>query len=305
MYEMIQATAYCLMYQVEDADLVQVLRGQRRRKPPPKKPSLTTSKIDESSKENHNQATNQIMTNYFERTSKKENSGESQDETPAITVEHERPLSDKSKTPTEQQDENSNNGSSTTCDSKPSSERLQKQEVSSDAVAKEANKIPVATKNDDAEKVETTTTMEIPDDAPCDSKPSSEGLQKQEVSSAEMVEKDTSKTTIATENNNDKEVVETTTTMEIAVNRISLDDPLLQHRYHWKTVIFPRLRSWVDAVYSIRNCDSKRYQLLTTMAQAEQDPKMLKQAWKLLFDECEWLRHCDTSYQRDIAALSP
>jgi hypothetical protein len=106
--------------------------------------------------------------------------------------------------------------------------------------------------------------------------------------------------------------------MEISVNRISLEDPLHQHGENWKATILPRLRSWVEAVYEIRGSDEKRYTLLVlsssiistpdTRDNGEPDTSLQYQrkqehdAWNLLFTECPWLLHCDTKYNREFIA---
>jgi hypothetical protein len=87
-----------------------------------------------------------------------------------------------------------------------------------------------------------------------------------------------------------------TTSIEIDIKRVSLDDPLLQHRQNWNNVILPRLRSFVDAVYRIRSNDTKRYQLLTAMSNPTGN---LLDAWNILHEECPWLKDCDTAFNRD------
>jgi hypothetical protein len=90
-----------------------------------------------------------------------------------------------------------------------------------------------------------------------------------------------------------------TTQLEISVHRVFLDDPVLQHRHNWHQVILPRLRSWVDAVYSIRNNDDKRYRLLLAMSRNDQSG--ISEAWQHLFEECSWLKGCDTAFLRDTS----
>ena len=84
--------------------------------------------------------------------------------------------------------------------------------------------------------------------------------------------------------------------LTIQADRISLDDPILQHRKNWHDVILPRLCSFADAVYAIRKDDGKRYRLLIACSDAlgelEQD------AWLLLHEECPWMRDCDTAFFR-------
>ena len=86
--------------------------------------------------------------------------------------------------------------------------------------------------------------------------------------------------------------------LDIAVDRITVEDPIMQHRHNWDGIILPRLRSWTDAVYSARRDDNKRYRLLVAMS----DPDKIKEAWEILFHECPWLRDCDTGYLRDIGS---
>jgi hypothetical protein len=82
----------------------------------------------------------------------------------------------------------------------------------------------------------------------------------------------------------------------ISVSRISLDDPVMQHRTNWTQVVLPRLRSFVEAVFAIRSNDDKRYQLLI----ATGDDDQVKNAWQILHNECPWLESCDTPFHRDL-----
>jgi hypothetical protein len=93
----------------------------------------------------------------------------------------------------------------------------------------------------------------------------------------------------------DKSNHEPITAVEIDVKRVSIDDPLFQHRQNWNDIILPRLRSFVDAVYSIRANDNKRYRLLVAMS----DPSGTSEAWNILHEECPWLKDCDTAFHRD------
>ena len=80
----------------------------------------------------------------------------------------------------------------------------------------------------------------------------------------------------------------------ISVSRVSLNDPILQHRSNWTHIILPRLCSFVEAVYRIRSTDDLRYQLLMAS-----DPNRDGQrAWELLHEQCPWLLDCDTAYHR-------
>jgi hypothetical protein len=87
--------------------------------------------------------------------------------------------------------------------------------------------------------------------------------------------------------------------VNIAVSRISLDDPVMQHRSNWESVVLPRLRSFVDAVFAVRRDDGKRQSLLS----CESGDQSLD-AWDILHHECPWLMDCDTAYHRELQALS-
>jgi hypothetical protein len=101
----------------------------------------------------------------------------------------------------------------------------------------------------------------------------------------------------------------------ISASRISLDDPLWRHGMQWDQVILPRLCSFVQAVYEIRRNDDKRYRLLLAVSSPplmteEQEGgsssssnllSSTRDGWKVLFDECPWLlRDCSgTAYHRN------
>ncbi|KAL7466448.1 hypothetical protein ACHAXS_006747 [Conticribra weissflogii] len=101
--------------------------------------------------------------------------------------------------------------------------------------------------------------------------------------------------------------------MEITISRICLNDPIHNHQHHWTATLLPRIASFVDAVYNIRRDDGKRFRLLMAMAQCEMGVEYLgtnigeeedkienaeKESWKILWEECPWLLHCDTAFDR-------
>ena len=86
------------------------------------------------------------------------------------------------------------------------------------------------------------------------------------------------------------------TMMNVLVYRFSLDDIIMQHRQNWNNMILPRLRSFAEAVYSIRSNDDKRYSLLYAMSQDR--PDHLLNSWNIIFQECPWLRKCDTAFHK-------
>lgn len=82
----------------------------------------------------------------------------------------------------------------------------------------------------------------------------------------------------------------------IDVTRLSLDDPIMQHRRNWNEVVLPRLCSFVNAVYAVRSDDQKRYQLISSLTKT--DSGHSKEAWEILHSECQWLLTCDTAFRR-------
>jgi hypothetical protein len=88
-------------------------------------------------------------------------------------------------------------------------------------------------------------------------------------------------------------------TTTIAVHRISLDDPVHRHRFHWEQTVLPRIRSFVDAVYNFRADDHRRYLLLLAIAS-----KANHDAWKILFEACPWLEPSDTAFWRNDATAT-
>ena len=84
--------------------------------------------------------------------------------------------------------------------------------------------------------------------------------------------------------------------MDVLVYRLSLDDMVMQHRQNWNNTILPRLRSFAEAVYNIRSNDDKRYSLLYAMSQDR--PDHLLNSWNIIFQECPWLRKCDTAFHK-------
>jgi hypothetical protein len=90
--------------------------------------------------------------------------------------------------------------------------------------------------------------------------------------------------------------------IDITVTRVSLNDPIYEHRHHWETTLLPRLASFVDAVYSVRKDDGKRYRLLMALIRSQHlgtcHDGGEEEAWRVLWDECRWIRDCDTAYEQ-------
>jgi hypothetical protein len=106
--------------------------------------------------------------------------------------------------------------------------------------------------------------------------------------------------------------IETTIDMEIAVNRISLNDQF-NHLHNWNMIILPRLRQWAEGVYRIRQSDELRYRLLSSMAVLqsteipEQRQRNIQIAWDLAFEQCPFLRDGQSydCYRREMSANEP
>jgi hypothetical protein len=104
-------------------------------------------------------------------------------------------------------------------------------------------------------------------------------------------------------NNNGEKTKGGNNNVQITIYRISLNDPIHNHRYHWNETLLPRLASFVDAVYNVRKDDGKRYRLLMALVKKQNgsghnDDQSNEEAWNVLWDEMPWLRLCDTSFGR-------
>jgi len=87
--------------------------------------------------------------------------------------------------------------------------------------------------------------------------------------------------------------------IKITITRVSLNDPIHNHNHHWNATLLPRIASFVDAVYNVRKDEGKRYRLLMAFVQSQQEENngvAEEQSWKVLWEECPWLMHCDTAF---------
>jgi len=105
------------------------------------------------------------------------------------------------------------------------------------------------------------------------------------------------------ENGNSKSKLKSTTNkkedMKITITRVSLNDPIHNHNHHWKATLLPRLASFADAVYNVRKDEGKRYRLLMALVESQQEESTgvaEEESWRVLWEECPWMRHCDTSF---------
>eukprot|EP00584_Thalassiosira_punctigera_P014470 CAMPEP_0172569240 /NCGR_PEP_ID=MMETSP1067-20121228/122747_1 /TAXON_ID=265564 ORGANISM="Thalassiosira punctigera, Strain Tpunct2005C2" /NCGR_SAMPLE_ID=MMETSP1067 /ASSEMBLY_ACC=CAM_ASM_000444 /LENGTH=431 /DNA_ID=CAMNT_0013361023 /DNA_START=16 /DNA_END=1308 /DNA_ORIENTATION=+ len=79
--------------------------------------------------------------------------------------------------------------------------------------------------------------------------------------------------------------VSTKEDIKITTTRVSLNDPIHNHNHHWRATLLPRIASFVDAVYSVRKDDGKRYRLLMAFVQSQQEESengSEDETWKLL-----------------------
>jgi hypothetical protein len=230
LYEQIQTTAYCLMYEVEDADIIQVLRKRETKPKKAKDVAGGSANLNTSLSKEGNP-----LTTYCP-------------------------------------DKDTEKGESTTTANNNKA-----------GVAKESEVAVEKNEEDSANSVKEDNGNAGPTNDDVSAKGGSDGESKHLELSKESDSKE-------------MEHLQEEAALEIAVSRITLDDPLLQHRQNWNGVILPRLRSWTEAVYTVRQSDDKRYRLLQTM----REPSQLADAWRIIFDECPWLEECDTGYNRDV-----
>lgn len=292
LYEMIQTIAYCQMYQVKEADLVQVLR---------RRPQTKQSK----------QPQQQTIQKWFTDPSNITNTT-SKNDAKVVDLTNDADTTDKSNKPT-----NGKVGDDTKNDSK---ERM------TDLGAESSPEPATSDKMEQAEKGTVSSSVPEPSDSmtaidrnPFPGQQNKENMEQGQPVAAIM----SSSSQRANGTETDSDINEhhskenSSTDMEISVNRISLEDPLYHHGSYWNSTILPRLRSWVDGVYSIRSCDGKRYRLLmsssntsakvdATKNEDDEDNSLLherkqeREAWDILFEECPWLLECDTRYNREL-----
>ena len=303
LYEQIQATVYCLMYDVDHVDLVQVLRQSQTGRP---KTSQYPTKEAEMRSEGRVAATSQ--NEGFEAPAQAQFNAPSAGEETDSNMANETPVPPNglltSYFPRKDQTSGRDEAALTVAN-------VDNQGVNGGPDMAEPTQGDVGKMEAKHTDKLTFPGTEAANDEPVD-----------QINSAPNVDPDVhdEPNTESKESNNHQdpptnqsEDVEMNTTskskpqLEISVNRISLNDPILQHGTNWNTMILPRLRSWVDAVYSIRQDEYKRQSLLLNCCDNNNDnndPVQLAMAWELLFDECPWLRHCDTGYKRDISSSS-
>lgn len=84
--------------------------------------------------------------------------------------------------------------------------------------------------------------------------------------------------------------------LEMSVYRVSLEDPVMQHRKQWESVVLPRIQDVVQTVYGLRRNDHERYQLLALLCE---DPTGAL-ALPLLNKHCPWLVDCECNRRPNV-----
>lgn len=252
LYEQIQTSCYCLMYKVDHADLVQVLRLQKKEKGSSHKINNNKkSKSDSSSTKDHVTLDHWLNGDV----DNKEVVGD------AVSIEI--------------RNNGFNESKPTTNESSPDMKRIEKGTGCDVCVSNDVEALPASIISD--------AKLPIPSTDKRNAFDNNNKNSQQCESYDSMIREDSNNTKIQSN-------------ITIRISRVSLDDPIWQHRQQWNTEILPRLRSFVDAVYNIRGDDNKRYRFLT----ARSDISSTAEAWQILFDECTWLKFCDTAYLRMI-----
>jgi hypothetical protein len=98
--------------------------------------------------------------------------------------------------------------------------------------------------------------------------------------------------------NKPEEIEVKESTIEIVTWRMSLSDPVMNHKFHWQSIILPRLRSIVEAIYLIRANDEERKLFLQVVTNEEQNGYETRVSWDMLHRYCPWLEECDTALRR-------
>jgi hypothetical protein len=275
LYDQIQTTAYCLMYNVNDADIVQVVRNSKPRNVH-KKVKAQALKCEHESSSGHDAPETvaaELASIKAESKAKEDLAAPKTDATDLASAKA------------------GNQSSSDLAASETNAEAL-----TSTKNVTGASSVPPDVGNKENEKETSIGRGSV------DKKPIIEQIQGESQVGDNFATKtnDVSPTGGAVavtpkEQQTDCNETISSATVEIDVKRVSLDDPIMQHGRNWHEVVQPRLRSFVEAVYRVRADDDKRYRLLSGMS----DPLGNLEAWNVLHEECPWLKDCDTAFLRD------
>jgi hypothetical protein len=242
LYEQIQTVVYCFLYNVNDADIVQVLRSAPRQQGQKKKEGKQKKEGNQTTLDEYGVISKQVC---------KEETVKSKPVSSEETL-HSEQFCEKEASKDEQGSEDTAN-----------SEHVCEKETSKD----EQNSEETAKTEQAREEEKTSSSLT----APQQRNGTIKGATQQQLPPP-----------------------------IIAVSRVSLDDPITQHRSSWTNIVVPRLRSFVDAVYAIRSSDDLRYRLLmaSTSDPMNGQETTMEQAWSLLHEQCPWLKDCDTAFYR-------
>lgn len=287
LYDQIQAMAYCLMYNVDGADIVQVVR--KRLDPPTRKElddrrkqkgDATGSKPSTPDRRGNSQSG---IVKYFSPKSQPKS------ETAPDVLHEETACSEEEQ------------GIRANLDRLDSTRRTSKETDGTDLVGTEhcASTSTCTNLGHSPRILESSTSKAVSQ---------TDSLQVSETVSDEGDEKDSRE---ANDDERKEQLVDVlndgkdqaakrqkSAAIDIFVSRVSLDEPVMQHRRNWNNVVLPRLRSFAEAVYAIRKSDEKRYQLLTAMSDGSKGNENELLAWTILHQECPWLVDCDTAFHR-------
>ncbi|KAL3945430.1 MAG: hypothetical protein SGBAC_000483 [Bacillariaceae sp.] len=293
LYEMIQIAAYCKMYDAKEGDLLQVLRKNKR--------IPRTGRVEKQSRPAEPDDKFDQQKLPFAATSNKENKENDKVEP------NSKPINDQATDESGEKYERI-----TSADTNASMQQKIRADKEEPLVVGDTDEVLGTTGDGDAESVQE-------DRASIRREPV--GPQSDETSGERVPEAKPFITVEPNEKENVRTVKEDpggadkdTTTMEISVSRISMDDSRYQLNHNWESMILPRLKSWVEGIYEIRTSDDKRYRLLIASSSSlssaigddddgileQQSLQQLRDAWNILFQECPWLVDCDTQYSREI-----
>lgn len=303
LYEQIQAIVYCLMYRVNDADIVQVIRLEEKESIRDAETQQAVNKKTGSTDEDDVKAT--TIQDYFVAKEAAQVSGESNTNTKCTTdsldlLEH----TDAARVAAKEgeEEEEAENKDPNVCktyepmlteadDMTPKPAESENQRTSETEKAKTmrsedtnlAKKQPTLTASEGITDVTPNTDAEEEVKLPVVRDPAlKEPLPSDNAENSQRRESDSRR-------RKPKQ-------LSLQADRVSMDDPMYQHGRNWHSVILPRLHSFAKAVYTIRQDDSKRCRLLQSCS----DPlgQLEQHAWELLLDECEWLKDSDTAFRR-------
>ena len=277
LYEQIQAVVYCLMYNVPQADLVEVLRLNKKKEKKTKDAPITNQR-----QQNQRLPNNQELEKLIEIDT----------QTQEHQVADERGQGETS--PTTSKNDNTNKRNVLT-----KRKRITRREngkpiespVSSSCSPPRDKKSPTRLQDWLGIKPKQENHNEGRDIAK--TRRTKQQQERQEQQSSQRNEGRTTSHTNKQENSQPPSNSRDDYEIQCCVHRIAVDDPIMAHRQQFVSCILPRLQSMVELVYRIRQEDGLRYQWLLTVCEG-MTMNRYDEAWNLLFAECpQWLHDCE------------